>query len=122
MQAVLKLISTFRTYSKIPIILFTYFNPLLVTGEEIYYQMKLDGIDGCLVVDLPLEETHHHYTLCRATDFAPILLISPSTSKRIKKIVTFDQGMLYYVCRNRTTEVKTNIPKNFSEKISQIKS
>lgn len=32
-QAVLKLISTFRTYSQIPIILFTYFNPLLVTCE-----------------------------------------------------------------------------------------
>ena len=81
------------------------------------------GVDGCLMVDLPLEESQHHIELCTTNNIDPVFLISPSTPKtRIKQISDHGKGMLYYVCRNGTTGVKTNLPDDFASHMKKIKS
>ncbi len=72
---------------------FPLFYPLLAAGDKIYQQMKSAGVDGCLVVDLPVEEAAPHLTACKAAKITSILLISPSrTRKRLKKLMSIEKG------------------------------
>ncbi len=119
---VLRLIRDIRQKTTTPIILFSYYNPLLAYGESIYAELATAGADGILVVDLPLEEAGSHLEACREHNLDPIFLISPSTrSERLKQINTYGRGMLYYVCRNGTTGVKASLPTDFKEKLLEIK-
>lgn len=123
---ILELIRRFKTFKNTPIILFSYYNPILNASQKqkhFYQKMKESGVDGILIVDLPLEEMQYHYEACLKVNIDPIFLISPSTSvNRIKKINKFGRGMLYYVCRYGTTGIKNELPENLREKISEIKS
>jgi tryptophan synthase alpha chain len=90
----------------VPIVLFTYFNPILSRGVERFAeQAAASGVDGVLCVDLPPEEG--------ARDFIPalrdqgvdtIFLLSPtSTRERINKVAEASSGFLYYVSRTGVT-------------------
>lgn len=122
---VLKLIADFRQHSNVPIIFFSYYNPIFAAmqNEDFFKQAREAGVDGLLVVDVPLEEVGEYYQ--QATDNAidPILLLSPSTPvDRIKKIAAAGKGMLYYACRKGTTGVKNDLPADLTERLAQIKS
>lgn len=120
---VLKLIKKIRKYSTIPIVLFSYFNPILQVGyKNVFKRAKAAGVDGCLIVDLPLEESAEYITNCSTYDIAPIFVIAPSTSsERIKQINKQAKGFLYYACRTGTTGIKNNLPNNFKKQIKLIK-
>ena len=60
---VLELIKKIRKHSAIPIVLFSYFNPILQAGYENIFKCAKDaGVDGFLIVDLPLEEVSRIYS------------------------------------------------------------
>ncbi len=122
LNEVLKLIHRIRQRTDTPIILFTYYNPILAFGDSFYSRANEAGVDGCLVVDLPIEEAEKHLERCQQYQIDPILLLSPSTSlDRIEKISQHAKSMLYYVSRNGTTGVKSSLPSNFSENMKKIK-
>ncbi len=89
-----------------PIVLFSYFNPILRYGVSRFADhAQASGADGVLVVDLPPEEAGGGYleTLER-TDLAPIFLLAPTSSKaRIDLVHRVAQGFVYYVSRTGTT-------------------
>ncbi|WP_423063986.1 tryptophan synthase subunit alpha [Candidiatus Paracoxiella cheracis] len=123
LKDVLDLIKKLRKQVNIPIILFSYYNPLIQAGNEFYRRAKEASVDGCLVVDLPLEEADNHEAACTEVGIDPIFLISPSTPKeRIEKINQHAKGMLYYVSRKGTTGMKSTLPGDFQQKIQNIKS
>ena len=108
--------------AEIPVILFSYYNPILKYSGDFYADAAKAGIDGCLIVDLPLEEANTHLKLAKQHHLQPIFLIAPSTTEaRIKQISQQGQGMLYYVCRNGTTGVKSSLPEDFANKMQAIK-
>jgi tryptophan synthase alpha chain len=122
---VLNVVKKIKEKSDTPIILFSYYNPVFIAGrnEDFFVQAKAAGVDGILIVDLPIEEASDYLTNCRNVDIDPILLISPSTpSERIQEINRLGKGMLYYICRSGTTGVKNNLPDDFVEKMQQIRS
>ncbi len=122
LKKVLALITDVRKATNIPIILFSYYNPILSYGKSFYSELKAAGANGILVVDLPIEEAQQHLSACQAHGIDPIFLVSPSTSvERLKVINQYASGMLYYVCRNGTTGVKSNLPDDFAEKLQTIK-
>src|SRR3990167_2433492 len=122
LDKVLKLIAELRTQTTIPIILFSYYNPIYRNAAHFYSTAKKAGVDGMLVVDLPLEEAQPHVAYCKQYHLDPIFLIPPSTpSDRLQRINQFAAGMLYYVCRHGTTGIKTSLPDHFSEKLAEIK-
>jgi len=96
---ILDMIESVRKFSDIPIVLFGYYNPILIYGNEGFAKRaKASGVDGILVVDLPPEESAElrRYTDRSGIDF--ISLIAPTTpSDRIRKISQNARGFLYYI-------------------------
>ncbi len=120
---VLNLAADIRQEFSGPIILFSYFNPLLRLNPSLWLsQAKACGIDGVLVVDLPYEEAHEFYCQCLEHDLLPISVITPATEgRRLQNILQQAQGFLYYACRTGTTGIKTALPDDFYQKMLAIK-
>ena len=119
---VLELVERIKQQTNIPIVLFTYYNPLLQFQHSIYKQAKAAGVDGILVVDLPLDESDQHVKFCKKFGIDPIFVITPTTSsERIKDINKQAQGFLYYACRAGTTGIKKTLPEDFAANIHRIK-
>lgn len=113
-----------RQTSDIPLILFTYFNPVLsVLNTSFFNEAKQAGINGILVVDCPVEEMGSFHQRCLQEELAPIYVITPSTPlQRMRKIDRFGRGFLYYACRKGTTGLRNDLPDDFAEKMQLIKS
>jgi tryptophan synthase alpha chain len=96
---ILKMIQSVREISEMPIVLFSYYNPIFVYGNERFAKRATDaGVDGILVVDLPFEESAElrQHTDRSGIDF--ISLIAPTTrTERVKKISRYARGFLYYI-------------------------
>ena len=95
-----------RKRTDIPIILFSYYNPIFAYGPGTFYRDSVAaGADGVLVVDLPHEETGE-LTDCWGKDegFALIRLVAPTTPKeRMKKIAEQASGFLYLISKTGVT-------------------
>lgn len=120
---VLWLAQKIREKSDIPLILFTYYNPVLsVLRSTFLHDAKEAGIDGLLIVDCPIEEMHELHKQCLAEKLAPIYVVTPSTPiERIRKIDRYGRGFLYYASRKGTTGLRNALPDDFAEKIAAIK-
>lgn len=120
---VLNLIHKIKKYTDVPIVLFSYFNPILqATQHDFYARAHTCGVDSILVVDLPLNESDQHIAHCQSANMLPIFVVAPSTTnERLKIINTRSQGFVYYVSRNGTTGIKSQLPNNFVSKIQTIK-
>jgi len=96
---ILDMIEKVRKVSEIPVVLFGYYNPIFIYGNERFaIRAKEAGVDGILVVDLPPEESGElrKYTDKSGIDF--ISLITPtSDDDRIKKISEEASGFIYYI-------------------------
>ncbi len=97
---VLKMTESIRKTTDIPIILFSYYNPIFAYGPENFCNDAVSaGADGVLVVDLPPEESDE-LTQFFKDDFSIIRLIAPTTPKdRMKTIAESANGFLYLVSK-----------------------
>ncbi len=102
-EATLRVARGVRARSSVPIVLFGYYNPLFVRGEERVVALAADaGVDGLLVVDLPIDESTSLRTLAAKRDIGVVPLVAPtSTADRIVKIAEvakrFPVPFVYYV-------------------------
>jgi tryptophan synthase alpha chain len=121
---ILWLAKEIRKISTIPLILFSYLNPLLsVLHSDFFEQAENSGINGLLLVDCPIEESECFRQKCLSHNIDPIYIITPTTpDSRIKKIDSMGKNFLYYACRKGTTGVRTDLPEDFAENINKIKS
>jgi tryptophan synthase alpha chain len=94
-----------------PIILFSYYNPLLQFGlKRLAKEAKAAGIDGVLVTDLSPEEAAEFESELRANDLDPIFLIAPtSTDERLKLVAHHARGFIYAVSRAGVTGARTSV-------------
>lgn len=94
-----------RKITDIPIILFTYYNPVLAFGVEKFYQKaRMAGADGTLVVDLPPEESDEMTKFWEDDNFSFIRLFAPTTLKdRMEKISKKASGFIYLVSKTGVT-------------------
>lgn len=122
MDDVLGLIAAIRAESEVPIIMFTYYNPILSSQDPVLPRLKQAGADGILVVDLPFEEGDEHFERCAAQDIAPIAVLSPSSRlSRVQHYLHHCRGFLYYACQQGTTGMRAGLPSDLGEKIAAIK-
>lgn len=119
----LTLIKTIRTFTEIPIILYTYYNLLLAPGLENYILLcKEAGVDGLLTLDCPPEEAQELIAACKKYSLKTIFIIAPNTPQpRIKKITASATGFLYYVAHEGVTGERSSLPANLEAKITAIK-
>ena len=108
-----------RKKSQIPILLYSYLNPIFQFGAEKFHRDAEDaGVDGLLILDLPPEEDVD----LPKTNVLHIRLIAPTTpANRIKKIAKSAKGFLYYVSREGVTGAQDSIATSLPEKIAELR-
>ena len=123
MGDVLELVAKFREKHDVPILLFGYYNPVYVFGEErLISEAEESGVDGFLVVDLPPEEGEDLRRLANGADLDVIYLLAPTTpDKRMKKVVKNGSGFLYYVCVTGVTGARTDVSTTIPADVARIK-
>ncbi len=97
-----------RARSGIPIVLFSYFNPILQYGmERLAREACGAGVNGLLVTDMTPEEGTDYRACFEAQGIDPIFLVAPTSSaERIRKIVACTRGFVYIVSRTGVTGVR----------------
>lgn len=111
-DGILDLISRFRSAGgSLPILLFSYSNPLFVRGLEGATRELADaGADGLLVPDLPVEELEPWSAAAVATGLAPIGFVTPTTSPaRVVRAAQASRGFVYVIGRTGITGARTNL-------------
>lgn len=105
LETVFKMTARLREKSDVPVVLFSYYNPIYCYGGRAFYRSAKDaGADGILIVDLPPEESAE-LTSCREEeDFPLIRLLAPTTPvDRIAAIAGSASGFLYLVSMTGVT-------------------
>lgn len=106
-----------------PIILFSYFNPLLQFGlKRLAREVKAAGVDGVLVTDLSPEEAGEFESELRANDLDMIFLIAPtSTDERLQLVAQHARGFIYAVSRAGVTGVRTNVSAEAEQLVARMR-
>jgi tryptophan synthase alpha chain len=111
LRKILQTVSELRHEVDVPLVLMTYYNPVLRYGEEAFVADALDaGVDGIIIPDLPPEEGQSLLELTTDTPLEMIFLAAPtSTSARLALISEASRGFIYYVSRFGTTGVRDQL-------------
>jgi len=98
--------------NEIPIVLFSYYNPILQMGlEKFAAAASAAGADGVLATDLTPEESEDYRRILRAHGLDTIFLGAPtSTDDRLAKIAACSSGFLYLISRTGVTGAKDSLP------------
>ncbi len=106
----------------IPVIIFTYYNPVLQLGEEnVLKLMKENDIDGILIPDLPYEESRSLAKRCDDENMPLISLVAPTSNKRIEQIAKVANGFLYCVSSLGVTGVRNEFNENIYEFLQEVR-
>jgi tryptophan synthase alpha chain len=106
-----------------PIILFTYYNPILNRGVEPFLQdLVAAGVKGLVVPDLPLEEAEGLLRPAAAHGIALTLLVAPtSPADRIAAIAAQSQGFIYLVSTTGVTGVRSEVQARVKDLIQELR-
>jgi len=112
LAGVLALVRKIRQSSQVPLVLFSYFNPILQMGLEKFAAAAAEaGADGVLVTDLTPEEAEEYRQIMQAHHLDTIFLAAPtSTDERLVKIAACSSGFLYLISRTGVTGAKDALP------------
>ena len=111
---VIDLVRRIRSRSQVPLILFTYYNPVLQMGLEKFARDAWEsGADGVLVTDLTPEESDDYRRIMTEHHLDTIFLGAPtSTGERLAKIAAVSSGFLYLISRTGVTGAKDALPED----------
>lgn len=102
---VLEIAAEIRKTSQIPILLFSYLNPMLRYGfAKLAMDAKAVGIDGVLMTDASVEEAESYVGAMRAEGLDTVFLAAPtSTPRRLELVAKYSSGFVYLVSRTGVT-------------------
>lgn len=105
LRGVLEVAAEVRRKSEIPILLFSYLNPVLRFGlEKLAAEAARHGIDGCLLTDLSVEEASEYVSVMRRHGLDTVFLAAPtSTDRRLRLVAQHSSGFVYLVSRTGVT-------------------
>jgi tryptophan synthase alpha chain len=120
---VLDMLRSVAPHLRSPIILFTYYNPILHMGIENFLQSIYDaGARGLVVPDLPLEESEVLLKPAAEIGIEVILLIAPtSPPERMKAIAAKSQGFIYVVSTTGVTGMRDQVAQGAKEMIDSLR-
>lgn len=120
----LEMVRDLRLRSQIPLVIFTYLNPIYAFGfERFLREAQAAGIDGVLFLDLPPDEVSHHAELAAGGEgLAMIRLVAPTTPpERIGQIAETGSGFLYVVSREGVTGEQTALASGVGAQVAAIR-
>jgi tryptophan synthase alpha chain len=123
LQEIFDLVSRARKQIDIPIILFSYYNPLLQFGLKRLAEAAKDaGLDGVLVTDLSPEESDEFVKELRAQDLDMIFLVAPtSTDERLKLVAERASGFIYAVSRAGVTGTRESVSAEAEKLVNRMR-
>ena len=112
LAGVIGLVEKIRAQSDVPLVLFTYFNPVLQMGLEKFAKTAaLAGADGVLATDLTPEEAEEYRSTLQAHGLDTVFLAAPtSTDARLALIAHVSSGFLYLISRAGVTGAREALP------------
>jgi tryptophan synthase alpha chain len=111
LSTVLEIASEIRKRSEIPILLFTYMNPVLRYGMEALARAAVaSGVDGCLLTDLSVEEAEPYIQVMRSAGLDTVFLAAPTSSRRrLELVARYSTGFVYLVSRTGVTGERASL-------------
>jgi tryptophan synthase alpha chain len=123
LAAALDLIATVRARVRAPIVIFSYANPLVRMGIDVFARRAAAaGVDGVLALDLPIEEADLFRETLASAGLDTIFLLSPTTSdRRIEKAAELGRGFLYGISRLGVTGARTAVAAGAEAMVRRIR-
>jgi tryptophan synthase alpha chain len=123
LAGVLAMVRRLRVGLRPPIVIFSYANPILRLGAERFADAaRAAGVDGVLVLDLPIEEADDFRALLTSRGIDTILLLSPTTTDdRLRRAVALGSGFLYAISRLGVTGARDSIADGAEEMVRRIR-
>jgi tryptophan synthase alpha chain len=123
LSAVLDLVADVRASLRAPLVLFTYANPVARMGFEAFAdRAAAAGVDGVLLLDVPIEEAEEIHSLLDRRGLDTIFLLSPTTTaERMRLANRMGRGFLYAISRLGVTGVRETIAEGAHELVARIR-
>lgn len=120
---VLQIAASIRQQSEIPILLFTYMNPILRYGlDRLAQDAASNGVDGCLLTDLSVEEAGPYVEAMRRGGLDTVFLGAPtSTPERLKLVARYSTGFIYLVSRTGVTGERATLSDAFGPLVESMR-
>jgi tryptophan synthase alpha chain len=120
---VLEMVSSLRTRVALPLVLMTYYNPILAFGLKGFARTAVDaGVDGVIVPDLPAEESEPLRAEATPTGLDVIHMVAPtSTPARVRSIARVSTGFIYVVSLTGVTGERREMPKDLDAQMRTLR-
>jgi len=116
---VLQMVHELRYTSEVPVVLFSYYNPVHAYGlQRFAVDASAAGVDGLLLTDVPVEEAQGVWAAVRRVGISLILLIAPtSTRARVKAVRKLASGFVYFVARTGVTGAQESLARELEPQV-----
>ncbi|HYA97470.1 MAG TPA: tryptophan synthase subunit alpha [Methylomirabilota bacterium] len=123
MARVLALVRRIREESDVPLVIFSYYNPILQMGLEKFAKAAAEaGADGVLATDLTPEEADAYRAAMRAHHLDTVFLAAPtSPDERLEKIAAASSGFVYVISRAGVTGAKDALPEELPALLRRVR-
>ena len=123
LPGVLELVRRIRAKSEVPLVLFSYFNPILQMGlEKFAAAASSAGADGVLITDLTPEESESYRAILHSHHLDTIFLAAPtSDAQRLGEIAHCSSGFLYLISRTGVTGAKDAMPDDLPALLRRVR-
>ncbi len=112
-----------RASLDVPIVLFTYLNPLLAAGDDVLERASAAGVDGILLTDLPVGADPDREKWLGDSELAFIRLVAPTTPvERMREIALNGSGFVYLISRLGVTGAQTSLATDLRETSERLRS
>ena len=123
LQTTLDLIAQVRADVRAAVVVFSYANPILKMGTDAFAaRAAAAGVDGVLVLDLPIEEAGPFRQTVVDAGIDPIFLLSPTTTDaRIRRAAELGRGFLYGISRLGVTGARAEVASGARALVERIR-
>jgi len=123
LMEILSLVAELRSELRVPIVIFSYINPVLQFGIENFARAGAEaGVDGVLLSDLPLEEAAEVRNMLSKNSIDLILLAAPTSSdERLRTIAAHARGFIYAVSRTGVTGTRDELSHHAEELVRRLR-
>src|SRR6478752_7683748 len=123
LSTVLEIARQIRAASEVPLLLFTYLNPVLRYGlERLAADAAASGIDGCLLIDASVEEAETYVGAMHRHGLDTVFLAAPtSTERRLQLVARYSTGFVYLVSRTGVTGVQDSLSASVAPLVQAVR-
>ncbi len=124
MDDVLDLLAGLRVWSEVPVVLFSYLNPIHARGVARFIEdAEFAGADGILPTDLPLGADPDLERRFTESQLDLVRLIAPTTKPdRVREIAAKSEGFVYYIARTGVTGARSRLRRELAAEVNAVRS